>query len=213
MKLQDSSEFIGKIYGRLQVVSDLGTMKGGRRIMAICECGKSKDYRLSDLKSGMSTNCGCVRRVSLRNRNMTHGDSKTALYSVWRGMNERCVYAKHVKYNRYGGRGISVCSEWAGSYEQFKKWALLNGYVHGLELDRKDNDGNYSPENCRWVTKKTNRRNKSTNRMLVFNGESRCIAEWADITGISQDTIKDRINKLKWSVDRALTDPVKSRTC
>ena len=180
--------------------------------MARCECGSIKDYRLSDVKSGKSSNCGCVRILGNKLRS-THGDSNIPLYKVWRGMKERCTYVKHVKFARYGGRGISVCAEWSESYESFKAWALFNGYEMGLELDRKDNDGNYCPDNCRWTTKKANRRNKSTNRILVFNGESKCMAEWAEITGISQDTIKDRLNKLTWPVDKALTVPVKSIIC
>lgn len=209
---QPASNFLWTKHAMLTITADLGIVNKYRRVQATCDCGTSKSYRLADIQHGGSTNCGCVRNAINKDRS-THGASQTGLYKVWRGIKERCYYPRHIKYSRYGGRGISVCDEWIKSFESFRHWALSNGYREGLEIDRIDNNGNYSPDNCRWATIKENRRNRSTNRLLLFKGEKKCMSEWAEITGIDQGVIKDRINKLKWTVDKALTTPIKSKIC
>ena len=102
------------------------------------------------------------------------------LRNVHSSMIQRCENPKRQQYSRYGGRGIKVCEEWH-NYENFRKWALENGYKHPLKLDRIDNNGNYEPSNCRWVTNTENCRNKSNNITLVYEGKEKCVKEWCEI--------------------------------
>lgn len=204
---ENIDHFLGKKFGRLLIVSDAGIIKKSRCVLCVCECGVKKNFRLSDIKNGSSTNCGCKRKETVSKLNTTHGLSRHPLNRVWRGILERCYYEKHIHFNRYGGRGITVCDEWRNDFMSFYNWAINNGWQQGLDVDRENNDLNYDSINCRIVTKTINARNKSSNRIIEFNGQSKCMAEWSDITGLSQGVIKDRLNKLKWSIEKTLTTP------
>lgn len=138
---------------------------------------------------------------------ITHGLSGTRIYNIWIDMKKRCYDTKNNRYNRYGGRGITVCDEWVHNFKGFYDWSMDNGYNDNLTIDRKDVNGNYEPNNCRWITMKEQQRNTSRNRYVTANGETKTIAEWSEITGISQDVIKDRLNKLHWSEQEAVAIP------
>lgn len=207
------SDLKGKKFGLLTIKDEAPQRGVNRFVVCDCECGTVGEFRLADVRFGRSTNCGCVRSKKMVARNTTHGLTSHPLYRMWRGMKERCEYSGHAKYFRYGGRGITVCPEWKSNFKSFVDWATVSGYAEGLEIDRINNDGNYEPDNCRWVTVKANRRNTSSNRILVFNGVSKCMAEWAEEIGISADAIKDRLNKLGWSVERALSTPLNAHLC
>lgn len=132
------------------------------------------------------------------------------LYRAWQNMKQRTTNPNHISAKHYYERGIRVCDEWIRDFHAFEAWALSHGYADDLSLDRIDNDGDYSPENCRWVDAKTQARNRRTTRYITFGGETRCIAEWAEITGINLGTIKSRIY-LGWSAEDVLTTPVKKK--
>ena len=138
---------------------------------------------------------------------ITHGHSHHRLYSIWSDMKRRCNNPKNKRYERYGGRGIRVCTEWANDFQKFYDWAMANGYADDLSIDRMNVDGNYEPTNCRWITFAQQQRNTSRSRFITVRGETKTMAEWAEITGIRQDTIKDRLNKLGWSEEEAVTIP------
>lgn len=123
--------------------------------------------------------------------NYTHGYSSThpKLFGTWETMRSRCNNPARDKYKDYGGRGIKVCDEWNNSAEAFCKWALNNGYKEGLQIDRIDNNGNYEPSNCRFVTPKQNSRNRRNTVTLTINGETKCIAEWCESIKISPYTV------------------------
>lgn len=192
----------------------MGIKKGGRFVLAICDCGTEKQVRLADIKYGSSTNCGCIRSKKMSDINTSHGLSSHPLYRIWRGIMERCTYPKHVAYHLYGARGISVCDLWVSNFMSFYNWALDNGWKQGLQVDRfPDKNGNYSPDNCRIATSTQNNRNKSSNRLITFKGKTQCTAEWAEELGIDQNTIKDRLNKLRWSTAKALTTPLNAHLC
>ena len=126
------------------------------------------------------------------------------LYWVWSAMKARCNNPNDRCYQNYGGRGIRVCEAWESS-RMFMEWALANGYRHGLTIDRIDNNKGYSPDNCRWVDAKTQARNKSDNRYVTFNGETHCLSEWSEITGIRSSVLKHRLNS-GWPLERAFTE-------
>lgn len=144
-----------------------------------------------------------------------HGEAHGRLYSVWNMMKQRCGDPNNAYYKNYGGRGIKVCDEWK-EYTAFRDWAITNGYDETAEhgkctIDRINNNGNYEPGNCRWVSKKEQARNRRSNRFIEYNGKRQTLAEWAEETGIYALTIHNRL-KSGWSVEEALTTkPIKGR--
>ena len=136
----------------------------------------------------------------------THGQSKTRLYGIWCGIKKRCYDPRNKRYANYGGRGIKVCEEWQ-TFEPFYEWAMANSYVENLTIDRIDTNGNYEPSNCRWADAITQQNNTTRNHMLTAFGETKTIAEWSRSSGIRADVIKDRLNKLHWSVEDAVSIP------
>ena len=122
--------------------------------------------------------------------NLKHGlfVENKSLFNLWQTMKQRCENPKRTKYKDYGGRGIKVCDEWKTA-ENFIRWALNNGYEKGLQLDRINNDGDYCPNNCRWVTVKENCRNRRNTKWLTVGEEKKCVAEWSELLGISRFTI------------------------
>lgn len=138
---------------------------------------------------------------------------KDRLYKVYVSMCRRCYYKKSASYKRYGGRGIAVCDEWLRSYEDFKVWSLANGYDYNAPrmqctLDRIDNDGNYSPENCRWVSIKEQLNNNSRNVVVVANGEAHNLQQWAEILHTTHATLHSRYRR-GWNDDRIVNTPIK----
>lgn len=153
---------------------------------------------------------GVIKLGNKDHVNFKHGDSylNSGLYNVWRHMKKRCYNPNFSKYKYYGGRGISVCDEWKRSYLSFKTWALSNGYDKALELDRKENDGNYCPDNCRFVTKLVNMNNRSSNVYLEAFGIRKRPNDWAKILNVSAKNILQRKNLLKWDDERILLIPL-----
>lgn len=119
-------------------------------------------------------------------------------------MNARCSKIDHPYYNRYGGRGISVCEEWKNDFISFQNWAIATGYTENLTIDRIDFNGNYNPTNCRWATQKEQQNNKSNNKFITYNGKTQTIAEWADEFGINKSTLHARLKYQNWSIEKAL---------
>lgn len=134
--------------------------------------------------------------------------NKGRLRYVYYDMLRRCYKKTDRGYYRYGARGITVCEEWRKDCKTFYKWAKENRYDIGLQLDRIDNDREYSPENCRWITPQENCMNRSCTRRVTFKGETHTLKEWVEITGISYQVLSDRIYRYKWSIADALTKPV-----
>lgn len=141
---------------------------------------------------------------------MPRKEKASRLRCIWTNMCTRCNNPNSQRYADYGGRGISVCEEWRHTFAPFEKWALESGYSDDLTIDRIDNDGDYCPENCRFVTYKEQNQNRRDNVHLELNGESHCITEWGRITGIGQSVLSNRL-KRGWSVEKTLTFPVDSR--
>lgn len=130
------------------------------------------------------------------NGNPKHGLYKenAALFNTWQTMKGRCENPNRLKYKDYGGRGIKVCEQWHEA-SNFIRWALKNGYKHGLQIDRINNDGDYCPENCRFVTPKENSRNRRNTKRLTANGVTKTVVEWCEQVGLSQYTVYDWIRK------------------
>ena len=146
-------------------------------------------------------------RTKYENKDEIH----TRLYHIWVGIKYRCNNKKAKCYSDYGGRGIKICKEWQDDYCRFKNWALNNGYKEELSIDRIDNNGNYEPNNCRWVTAKIQANNKRNNVVLEYNGFKLTIAEIAEKYNISSETIRYRY-KIGWSLDKIINTPVVGKT-
>lgn len=140
-----------------------------------------------------------------------HGESRTKLYMVWWSMISRCKY-DGPRYRYHHGRGISVCKAWAGSYLRFRTWAKSNGYVEGLELDRKNTNGNYKPSNCRFVTASVNQRNTRRNHYETYLGETKILDDWArdPRCAVVYKTFCGRLHR-DWPMDKAFTLPIHAR--
>lgn len=146
-----------------------------------------------------------------RGKTTTHGGSYTYEYTAWCNMKARCTNPNQPDYFRYGGRGISVCSQWSDSFETFLKDLGPRGA--GLTLERRRVNGNYEPGNCCWDTKTQQARNRRSNRLLMYRGRTQCVAAWSEELGIKHSTITMRINQYGWSIDRALSTPTRKTKC
>lgn len=131
------------------------------------------------------------------------------LKNIYDLMIYRCTSPKYDKRNYYSERGISVCDKWVNSYDAFEEWALKNGYEDKLTIDRIDVNGNYCPENCRWVTRKEQANNRTSNHFVTWNGETKTIAQWSEVTGMCEKTLSQRVLK-GWPVERIFTEPIHS---
>lgn len=164
-------DITGKQFGSLYVLKEVEERRNNKVMWTcICECGKVKDYIGDNLRSGSSTNCGCIRtKIAAQGASKklkTHGMSKSRLYNIWRSMKKRCYLETCKDYERYGALGVTICNEWLSGFEKFKDWALDNGYEDDLSIDRIDAYGNYEPNNCRWANNNVQARNirlKKTN--------------------------------------------------
>lgn len=187
----------GDKFGKLTVIGCHREKNRNKRgttlyIDCLCECGGNRSTTVASLIYGRTISCGCAQREKLIERNTKHGDRKTRLYRVWKAMKDRCYREGYQYYKSYGGRGISVCDEWRDSFEAFRDWALANGYRDDLSIDRKDNDGNYCPENCRWATDTQQANNRSNSKHIVVDGESLTIAEASRKLGVKYSTLYAR---------------------
>jgi hypothetical protein len=198
-------------FGKLQILgAAFKTRRSDSRtdwqVVASCECGNIKCYYLRNLVTGMTTSCGCVQKKRASMANTTHGKRKSHLYAVWNAMLARCQNLKNKSYKNYGGRGISVCDRWK-SFENFYS-DMGDRPSEQHTIDRIDNNKDYCPENCRWVTRNVQATNKRNNRYLEYNGKTQTVSQWAKEFGMGAATLKSRL-LLGWSVEKALTVPVR----
>lgn len=137
-----------------------------------------------------------------------HGECRSRLYSVYCEIKNRCYNKRDKSYKWYGAKGIKVCEKWS-DYILFQRWAYAHGYKEGMSLDRIDNTKDYSPDNCRWVNAKVQANNKSNNHYLTYKGRTQTLIQWSEELGINYDTLKSRINRSHWSVEKAFETRVK----
>lgn len=166
-----------------------------------CDCGNIVKVSTSCLKSGHTKSCGCYSSDLLRERVTTHGMTNTRLYNIWCGMKDRCNNPNSPVSKYYGGKGINICKEWESDFHSFCLWASETGYTDELTIERVDVDKGYSPDNCKWVTKKAQQNNKSTSFWVTINKEKKTLAEWCEIYDLGYQTVYDRIRR-GWDKDK-----------
>lgn len=184
---------IGEKFGRLTIIGF--ESYNPAKCKCRCECGNIKTVRLKDLRSGKIVSCGCFAKERNSEINTIHGKSHSRLFSIWSNMISRCENENIKVYQYYGKRGISVCKEWRNDFREFYKWANAHGYKDDLTLDRIDNDKGYAPDNCRWVTMKSQANNTRRNRLITYNGETKTLKQWADIMGCNESMLRSRLNR------------------
>ena len=150
----------GQRFGRLTVVYRLPTVNKRTMWLCECDCGNEVSVDAQNLHTGHTQRCGCLHREMLSEASTTHGKKDTRLYRIWNHMKTRCYRKSYHAFRHYGGRGIRVCDEWLHDFQAFYDWAMSHGYTDDLSIDRIDTNGNYSPDNCRWVTMAEQNKNK-----------------------------------------------------
>jgi hypothetical protein len=206
-------DLAGKRFVRLVCIRDIGRDKGGGVLWECqCDCGNKKNVRSGKLVNGHTRSCGCLQKDITREAHTTHSlcrenGKRTKLYHVWDAMKQRCQNPRFTFYKDYGGRGIEVCGEW-DSYIPFHNWATANGYQEGLTIERKDVNGNYEPDNCRWIPRPEQSRNRRNSHYITHKGISKTLTEWGHELGINPKVLGTRI-KRGWSVERTLSTPIK----
>jgi hypothetical protein len=201
-------DLTGQRFGRLTVIG-LNSKGHSKKWNCVCDCGNTTVVTTSHLLAGTTVSCGCKTHDDLINRDTKHGLSIThrRLCRIYYAMIGRCYDVTRHGYKNYGGRGIRVCCEWKESIASFVLWALAHGYNDNLSIDRIDSNGNYEPENCRWVTILEQSRNKTTNVFITYHDETKVLKDWATQFGISQSALRNRLKK-GWNIEDALITPV-----
>lgn len=195
---------IGRRFSRLKVMEEKRLNDGRRGWMCVCNCGNTKIVRTNHLLDGSTKSCGCYRKEV----NKKHGKRNSLTYSVWSNIKQRCYNPNASGYENYGGRGIKVCSRWKNSFENFY-YDMGKRPSKNHSIDRVNNNGDYSKENCRWATKKQQNRNSRHCKKITFNNQTLTLSEWAEKTGIKLPTLNYRFYVAKWNIKDVLTKKVK----
>jgi hypothetical protein len=198
-------ELPGKKFGKLTVVSFEKTEKKRNYWLCLCDCGNSASKITSQLlgKWGPKASCGCLAKILCTAHKYKHGKSKTAEYRIYKAMMSRCYKPGNCSYSRYGGRGITVCDRWLNSFEAFLE-DMGPRPTDEHSIDRIDSDKCYSPDNCRWATKREQSNHISTNRRLVVNGIEDTYTNHCRRAGLAKATVEQRL-KAGVSPDRAFS--------
>ena len=197
----------GKRFGRLMVLEYIGKAKWKCQ----CDCGIVKAIDGHSLRRGHTISCGCRGRDKNNAARLIHGKTHTRLYQIWYGMKRRCYNEKDSSFKFYGLKGITVCPEWQHDYKCFEEWAETNGYENNLTIDRIDGNKGYSPDNCRWVSRKLQAENRSTSIFITLNGKTQTLTDWCKELQLNYSTTYTRIKRDGWSIGKALMPLVKER--
>lgn len=198
-------DLTGNVYGKLTVLRrGEGVKKDWQYWLCQCECGNTISPDYYNLKGGRSKSCGCLRGEKNRKRLTTN---KGAEYEAWRGIKQRCYNPNAANYSYYGGRGIKVCDEWLHDFIRFYK-DLGPKPSKSHSVDRKDPNGDYCKDNCRWATPKEQSNNTRSNVRLTYKNETKTITQWAKDIGMSMNTLHSRV-EAGWTSERAITHPIR----
>ncbi len=197
---------IGQRFGRLVVEASHRAQPHGRwQSVVRCDCGTVKTVEESNVRSGRTESCGCLRLERVHAASATHGMSKTPEYKIWVGMITRCENTAVKCYSRYGGRGITVSPEWRASFAQFMA-DMGPRPDRKYSIDRLDNDKGYSAENCAWRTASEQANNRRCNTSITYNGKTMTVRQWSRHLGGDINTVYKRL-RAGWSPELAVSAP------
>lgn len=210
----NNPEWIGQRFGRLTVIgSERRTQGRGWLWIVRCDCGTVKRVLPADVRKGATRSCGCYHDEVCTTRATKFKHSvyeNKRLYGIYNGIKKRCYNKNEPRYRGYGARGIVMCDEWLNpvdGFDKFVDWSLSHGYADNLTIDRIDVNGNYSPDNCRWLTLSEQNGNKRDTIWIEYKGEMVRFQELCKRSVVSYDTTHDRVFKRGWDIERALTTP------
>jgi hypothetical protein len=198
---------IGKKFSKLTVIADAGVVNRVHYYLCKCECGNDAKVRHGNLTSGNTRTCGCGKRYTMPPEYFHLVG--TPIHRAYVAMKNRCYNKNANGYKYWGGRGIYVCKEWRYDFIAFHTWACANGHAKGLSLDRIDNDGPYSPENCRWIPRGMQNRNKRSNVWITAFGETKLLEHWAQDSRCTVCVQALRNRLANRPPERAITDPLR----
>lgn len=208
----DVNDIVGKDFGYWYVLEYGYKRKKGRRhyyhyYKCICKCGKIKFVNREHLLDGKSKSCGCFaieqRKINAIVHDLYYNNKK--LYGIYSGIKERCLNSNNKAYSNYGGRGIKICDEWKNDFKVFYDWAMSNGYQENLTIDRIDVNGNYEPNNCRWITRKEQSRNKRNTIYITYKNETKPLIIWCELLNLPYAKVKYRLKHLNWNAEKAFS--------
>jgi len=190
-------DLTGQRFGKLIVLerATSNSKSGNARWTCRCDCGGIVTVIGSHLRDRHTSSCGCLKMCDA-----LQGHSRERIYRTWRGMHQRCYNKTHDKYKWYGEKGIVICSEWH-DFMAFREWALGSGYTDNLTIDRTNPDGNYCPENCRWVDMKFQANNKTNNRIVTWLNENYTVSQFAEKLHVPYHTVRNQM-KLGWGIEK-----------
>jgi hypothetical protein len=202
-------DLTGQKFGRLIAVRRMSNDKHGhRRWLCLCICKNKTIVRSADLENNKTQSCGCLQVEKSIKHGYARKRKQSGKYQSWKSMIQRCTNHNNKGYKDYGRKGIVVCEEWL----QFKNFNKdMPGWKSGLQIDRKNNKKGYYKENCRWATRQQQMRNKRNNCYKTYKGKTQLVVEWAKEYNIPYRTLWSRLYKYGWSMEKALTTPVRKR--
>lgn len=206
--MSDQFDLIGQTFCNLTVTERSETIKKRRMWKCSCKCGGERVVAGKYLRNGDVKSCGCLRGYASTHSNCSHGEAsiytRTPEYDTWSHMKNRCLNTKNKDFKWYGGRGIKICERWLNSYEDFL--SDMGRRPAGGTLDRKDSNGDYCKDNCRWITIQEQQRNKRSNHLITINGVTKILEDWCLDFHISRKTVHGRIN-LGWAIEDLFLPP------
>lgn len=202
-----ATDLTGREFGRWVVVEKIGFRNRRTWWFCKCQCGTQRAVRSGNLTSGKSLSCGCLQRELASQKFTTHGLGGSSALAAIKSAISRYTKKNYQGWEHYGGRGIKVCERWMNDPTLFV--ADMGEPAPGMSIERVDVNGDYEPSNCTWADVKTQSRNRTSNRIIEYNGEKKCLAEWSELIGIKQTTIDERM-KRGWTVKEAFETPVGS---
>ena len=201
-------DILNKRFGRLIVIKFTGKKGTCRLMQCKCNCGNYTITRIYDLLNGDTKSCGCYKKDMIRKTKTTHGMSGTKFYLRWWNLKNRCYNPNFPDYRYYGARGIFMCERWKNSFSDFYN-DIIGTYKDGLTLDRINNNGPYSPENCRWATRREQSQNRNYCHQITIAGKTYPLWKWLQIYSIKRSTYGTRHWTYGWPIIKAITTPVR----
>lgn len=208
--LMKYKDYTNKKFNNLRAIKFVKRERNVTFWMFKCDCGNETVLNINGVVNGHIKNCGCKRSIRCKKSATDHGLSDTRLYRIFRGMKTRCYNANSKDYNRYRARGINICKEWLENFTNFYNWSMSNGYKDDLTIDRIDFNGNYCPDNCRWVDLKIQNNNRCSNKFITFDNKTYTISEWSEIINIPRKILEYRLRNFD-SIDKAFKTSIRHR--